>query len=174
MNKYNLGVPLSQDQQDAVWEARSDEGRLGRRVEEYWSIRDRGLSQDTARELIRQAYNLAEGGAQFVHFREGSFITDVEDIACEMIRVLNMDFVHDFASGIYVFDNFAHHEITMSGIFEAVANDPYGGSFEENAEDYITNGYGCFRSGVRPSIYIGENVSIPTYLSQFKQKFQRM
>lgn len=178
MNRYNLDVELSKSQRDDFHRLRaldyksSDWGILGRRAEEYWNIRDKSIPVSLVVKMIEAAYHIKDFDPAFVP--TCAFITEDIDMATEMIRVLQMDFVHDFKSGLFFFDMFAHHEILMGSLYQEVFPKENHLYFTDAADKYVEKGMGCFNSSVNPVLWIGENVAIPSYLSQFKTKFERM
>lgn len=175
MNRYNLDVKLTNEQFQELWEVRATSlslKDLGRRVEEYWNIRDKSIPQDLVVKMLEAAYHIKDFDPSFIP--PCAFVTEDIDMATELIRILQMDFVHDFKSGLFFFDIFANHEILMGSIYQEVYPKTILLSFGDAADLYVESGMGCFKSSVNPVMWIGENVTIPSYLSQFKTKFERM
>lgn len=173
-NRYNLDAELTREQDEDYWDKTSVNLRIGaRRCREYWNVFDRNKGINFAKDKLNEAYKLDEYALDFMDEDTWAFVTDDVDLASELIRVLELDFVHDFKTGLFFFDIFAFHEILMSYLYEGISGKSTG-SFDDGAELYVHKGYGCYNSSQSRKIWLGEDVAAPTYLSQFKNKFMRM
>jgi len=175
MNLYNLGSKIEYGTPEYVeWrEENRGDRRRGRRFEEYFGVRDRDLGATKGRELLCEAYGIDLDSDHLPHVIEGAFVTDDHGLAGAMIRVIGLDFVYDFKSGLFMFDLFGGHEITMTYLMQAIKQE-FIMDFKDGAEQYVTKGYGCFMSSQYPVIYLGEDVAIPQVIQPFKGMIRRM
>ena len=121
------------------------------------------------KEKLVEVYDFREEDMYWLDSNEDYFITDDTDLASELIRVLDLDFIHDFKTGAFIFDIYARHELILSYLYEGI-NRKFASDIDDTAEQYVLDGYGCYHSTQDDWIMLGEDVALPKYLSQFKSK----
>lgn len=175
MNKYRLGVRLSPEE----WQRYRAEGydtEIGRHAEKYFiAWEQKNISRADAIARLEEAYGVDPEKKEFnflKHFSRVGLITDDHDLAADMIRMVDVDFVHDFKTDLFFMDVFALHELIMGYIYEAVFNET-STDMGVLAEKYLDKGMGCFNSSQTDKIYFGEDVMVPSFYNQFKNRVRR-
>lgn len=172
-NPFNIGVdrPSIDDVTEYRLYLMDKKMRWPQRIEEYWHVRDRNLAldADSLEERIARAYNSSDT----VHLRWGWFVTDDTDLFVEMYRHLKIDFVIDFASGLFFIDLFGGHEGLMTQLFDLSGKHKPPG-VDDEGEAYVRLGLGVYKSSQSPTIHIGADVVVPDYLRPFKHRLERM
>lgn len=174
-NRYNLGIDLEYGTPEYIefWdECRIEGRRRGRRLEEYYTVRERNLGSEEGVLRLKEAYGLTEDSYRDPYISDCAFVTDDVDLASELIRVLGLDFVHDFKSGLFMFDLFGGHEIVMSCIAEASLNKGFK-AYKDGGEAFLEKGLGCYMSSQYKTIWFGEDVALPQWAKPFKNQIKR-
>lgn len=171
-NKYKIGEDLyhcgKHEAED--WERFKKLPNPPLNVSSYWRVAHLNLNVDNEAvcERLREAH-----GDDIAYAPERAFVTDDVDIFNEIYRHLLIDFVCDFKSGLFFMDLYARHETLMGHIYESSSKKVFK-SYDDAAEQYVIEGYGCFKSSQSSTIWLGEDVAIPSYLRPWKQNIKRM
>ncbi|USV40996.1 hypothetical protein [Xanthomonas phage BUDD] len=178
-NRYKLDVLLTDEEEDKLWEMKKNNDPLyGRRISEYFHVVEHNRGMQFAIDRLNEAYAknfVDEYGIDFLDGSEYAFVTENHDLASELIRILELDFIYDFKADVFIFDIWACHEAWLSYLYERFKGRQRGTlRAGDVAERYVREGYGIYQSSQSYRIMIGEDVSIPSFLSQFKNRFLRI
>lgn len=175
-NPFKLGEAFGPDT-DAATEyrlKRNDQGtRWPRRFEEYWNVIDKNLNTVSGAEALEKRIFEAYGCDDHIYLDPRWFVTDSVELFCEMYRLLRIDFVADFRTGLFFMDVFAGHEVLMTDLFELSKQKVPKACGADLAEAYVVTGLGMFRSSQSPVVRLGEDVAIPDYFRPWKHNVER-
>lgn len=179
-NPYNLGEPDSKTE-GLIWDYRGEQTvkkRLGRRFEEYFSLRDFDMNinnhSDSEPSPVEQKLLEIYGKPdESIWVPDGAFVTTNTDIFLQMFEHLRMDFVADFKSGMFFLDLFGGHEHFMSQLY-LLNGGQRRKEYEQEAEEYVKTGMGFFKSTQSKRVFIGEDVAIPDYFRPYKNTLERI
>lgn len=179
INRYKLDTKLTKEQEEHFWSVSAENASIvARRAKEYWNVIDQNIGLKVAIERLNEAYadKFDEYGIDFIDGSEYAFVTDNHDLAADLIRILELDFIYDFKADVFIFDIWACHEAWLSYLYEAIHGRVRDNDMRTRdvAELYVQKGYGIYQSSQSYRIMIGEEVAVPPFLSQFKRRFLRI
>lgn len=140
--------------------------------DEFWNEHPdqmkRGLNVEEAVDRLAKAYNYTslnrDSMVVVLENVEPILITDsIEDLNV-LRRSFDADFLYDFKSGLAFVEIFGKHELLGDYLMDSITPKNRPGT----CDDYVSKGYGCFKSSVGSKIMIGGGVAKPAIVGPYE------
>jgi len=176
MSKYCIGTEEPDYDELSRYRLENQES-CPRQIGDYWGVREYDLNRsqednDAIDNRILTAYNSPK---ESVYVDRKIFVTEDADLFCLLFDKVELDFVHDFKTGLFFIDMFAHHDLLMGQLYRLAKPRVYQNvPDEERGEQYVSEGLGMFMSSQSSTVFIGEDVAVPDFFRKWKHRLERL
>lgn len=123
---------------------------------------------------ILKAFGHDEDSGKSFHIEKTIFVTDNTELAAEIYRHLQLDFVHDLTTGLTFIDMFAAHEVVMGQLYFLKSPKDDALMYSDAAEKYVEKGLGFYKSSQSNIVWRGPDMIIPEWFRKFKNDMRVM